>query len=348
MKTIALSILLCLPVLVSANRLVSQSDIARDTILLEFGDKGKVMLIADDPKDFETMVKYDLNKMVSEISESVQEEDSTTQVVKIEDDEGREYLRDSTASEYKVREDSKKWWEKLEDLDDEDEEEEKTNWNIKKSRSTMELEWGLANWLEDGDFPDAFDSNYSLRTWGSTYFAVKANTKTQVAGPFVLDYGVGMSWYQFKLENSEYQFIKGDESIELLERTDINPIKSKLGITHINASFIPMIDFNYGKDKPGNRGYEFLDREKRKHFRIGVGGYVGYRIGSRSKFIYQLDGDKQKDKSKGNFYLSNLRYGVKALIGISFIDMFVQYDLNNVFVKDRGPQLQAVSFGIVL
>ena len=64
--------------------------------------------------------------------------------------------------------------------------------------------------------------------------------------------------------------------------------------------------------------------------------------------VTKEDGDKEKDKDKDGFYLNNFRYGVRGQIGFRGIDIFFNYDLNELFADNRGPELNAFSFGVVL
>jgi hypothetical protein len=57
---------------------------------------------------------------------------------------------------------------------------------------------------------------------------------------------------------------------------------------------------------------------------------------------------RNKEKDNGNFYLSNVRYGLRGRVGWREMDLFVNYDLNQVFTSGNGPELNAFSFGIIL
>jgi hypothetical protein len=41
-----------------------------------------------------------------------------------------------------------------------------------------------------------------------------------------------------------------------------------------------------------------------------------------------------------------MRYGLRGQIGFNDIDLFVNYDMNDLFTEGKGPQLNAFSFGI--
>ena len=83
-----------------------------------------------------------------------------------------------------------------------------------------------------------------------------------------------------------------------------------------------------------------------KGFRIGAGVYGGYRIWSRTKYVYN-DGGKKKDKNTSNLLLSDLRYGVRGQLGFRGVDFFIEYDLNEMFQENQGaPNLNRIQFGI--
>ncbi len=79
-----------------------------------------------------------------------------------------------------------------------------------------------------------------------------------------------------------------------------------------------------------------------------VGPYVVYRISSKTKLVYESGGDRSREKNHDSFYLNNLRYGIRLQIGVRSTDIFVNYDMNDLFATDRGPKLNAISFGLIL
>ena len=79
--------------------------------------------------------------------------------------------------------------------------------------------------------------------------------------------------------------------------------------------------------------------------------YAGYRMGSTAKFVFKESGNSDRIKERDHFFLSNFRYGVRAQVGFQSFDMFILYDLNNVFEEGRGPggaELNAFTIGITL
>jgi hypothetical protein len=91
-----------------------------------------------------------------------------------------------------------------------------------------------------------------------------------------------------------------------------------------------------------------IENYKKQGFKIGVGVYGGYRLGSHSKIKFRQNDETDKDKEHSSFYLNNWRYGLRMRMGIKSLDLFFNYDLNELFSEGRGPELNAFSFGIIL
>jgi len=218
----------------------------------------------------------------------------------------------------------------------------------KRTIHNFNIEMGLNTWHGFGDV------NYSVKPWGSWYFGLGSVNKTQLKNSLFLEWGSGLSWYNWKLEDPSYQIIKTTTQLELAQPAninEINPIKSKLVASYLNVSLVPLFDFSQGSRKVvvKQTGNLKLIKSKNRGLRIGIGGYLGYRMYGRSKYVYK-EGNKlrNKEKDNGNFYLSNVRYGLRGRVGWKGMDIFVNYDLNQVFTSGVGPELNALSFGIIL
>jgi hypothetical protein len=216
----------------------------------------------------------------------------------------------------------------------------------------FEIDLGINNWLEDDKFPNDNNSLYAVRPWGSWYVALNAINDTHVAGPLHLEWGVGVSWYNFKFENEAVRVSEGANQVIFTEAaSDIESKKSKLTASYVNVSFVPVIKFgnqdnNNDKHRSHRHKWDWDNfGEDEGGFRLGVGGYAGYKLASYTKTVVD---DRNRDKDHDGFYLNNLRYGVRVQMGFRGVDLFANYDLNEMFVKNKGPQLNAFSFGVIL
>lgn len=207
------------------------------------------------------------------------------------------------------------------------------------------IDLGINNWLEDGEFPNDNNAPYSVRPWGSWYVGLNAINDTHIAGPLHLEWGVGVSWYNFKFENEATRLSEGADEVIFTEAPiDVDAKKSKLTASFVNASLVPMLRFGERKSRR-NRWARWDSFDNRGGFRIGAGAYAGYKIASYTKTVVD---DRNRDKDHDGFFLNNVRYGVRLQMGFRGVDVFANYDLNEVFVSNKGPQLNAFSFGVIL
>jgi hypothetical protein len=205
------------------------------------------------------------------------------------------------------------------------------------------LELGFNNYLQNGRFPEAYGEDYALNPLGSRYVALSSIFETHTSGPLSFQWGGSLSWYNFRFDDPRIRAFNED-GITFFEPvvTANNGRRSKLTAVYLNASLVPMLYLGKGaSERTCNKKY------RHSGFRVGLGGYAGYRIDSYSKFVYIDNGDRRKDRDKGNFALNNFRYGARFQAGYKGVDIFVNYDLNNLFIANRGPELNAFSFGLI-
>ncbi len=343
----------------------SGMDPDKDTVVIELNDS-KIVIITKSRAELADLQKYDINQMIKDLNAQLQD---SVEYLEINADEGTAYV-----NEERVGLDN---WERNDDqidikiggmelevdpdrFDDDDDDwyrrKKVTYTSERRDRTThhFNIDLGLNNWLENGEFPDANNSPYAIKPFGSWYVGLNSTNTTWIGGPLFLDWGLGVSWYNWKLEDPDYRIEKSDTRVELIRNPAQAGLKSKLTASYINAQVVPMFDFSRGRRRVTSiesNGVRFR-RYSRRGFRFGLGGYVGYRLGSHSKFVFKDGGSREKDKENGNFFLENVRYGLRAQIGWKGVEIFANYDLNEVFSTGRGPLgsdgLNAVSFGITL
>lgn len=222
------------------------------------------------------------------------------------------------------------------------------------THNDFRIDLGINNFLEDGSSPSENNELYAVRPWGSWYVALKSENDTHIGGALHLLWGGDVSWYNFKFEDESVRIIDGPEMVQFAQSNEaVSFQKSKLTAAYINASVVPMLKFGsrsrYHRKWFGFRGDNWdFGWNADEGFRIGAGMYAGYRIASYAKYVTKEDGDKEKDRDKDGFYLNNFRYGVRGQIGFRGVDIFINYDLNELFADNRGPKLNAFSFGVVL
>ena len=327
---------------------------SKDTIEVHFGEKGTILIHVESKEDLEALKEYDINTMLEDVNVPTKDELDDKEKIILQDDDGTKYLKDSVEEDEEFRQLENEF----EDTNNDEEPEEKEEYNYErianrfsgsKTSFVSGLDFGMNNYLEDGKYPDANNEQYTVKPWGSWYVAIMPTWQTHITGKFALDYGGGISWYNFKFQDPRTKLVKDDEGV-IFEQWDVElqASKSKLTIVHLNAHFVPMFDFGYRTSKKTyDDGFvQKKTRFRRNGFRIGAGGYVGTRIGSWQKLVWRSTGHKSKLREKDNYYLNNLRYGARFILGYGEVDIFVNYDISTLFAENRGPELNAISFGL--
>jgi hypothetical protein len=302
-----------------------------DSVVVELAKTSRMVFTIKDKSDLEQLKQYDFQAMFDDILIKLDKNDTVIVVV----DKQTEKI-------VVVPENTESWAVNVHGTDDDDDNDDDRHHYSRRHRTThsFNLDMGLSNYLQDGKFPDEEGEAYAVRSWGSWYFGLSSVQRTRFTNKFYLEWALGVSWYDFKFLNNNTVVVKDDSRISFEEDfNDVSFIKSRMEVTYLHASAVPM--FNFGKQRDGRKW-----RNYNSGFRIGAGPYAGYRVGSSTKQVYKEDGDKQKIKNKDNLYLNNVRYGVRLQVGFKSADFFFNYDINELFATGKGPKLNAFSFGI--
>lgn len=323
-----------------------------DSLIINVG-KSKIIFLVRDKQDLETLKNYDLNAILNQLSLKL--ENDSTGLVREENGQTTA-LSDTTIvvdNTNKEPEETTSAVNEYDDSEDKDDDSKDCETRHQKSNHYFNIDIGTNNYINNGKFPDETDELYTVRPFGSWYVGINSVNSTYVGGPLYLEWGPSVTWYNFKFQNDRVRVIDGPDGTTFAEDTDLPDAdfkKSKLTVAYANFSLVPM--FSFGEPKRVKRDiWPWNDKkeweEEQKGFRIGVGGYAGYRIASYSKIVYD-DGGKEKDKDKDNFNLNNFRYGLRLQMGYRGTDLFFNYDMNELFTEGKGPKLNAFSFGIIL
>ncbi|MEJ8802333.1 outer membrane beta-barrel protein [Pontibacter sp. H249] len=203
--------------------------------------------------------------------------------------------------------------------------------HYKASKFNFDIDLGYNNLLntEDTQVPD-------LKTLGSRYVSLNLHLNNQIGGrksPFYIVSGFEFAFNNFMFDDN---IVVNDinKVTTFTELTDRNFEKSKLTYSSVNIPIMPKLQFKRENGKDG--------------FLIGAGGFAGYRLGSHTKLKYQEEGKTEKDKTRDNYNLSDFQYGLEGVIGYGSVNLFVKYNMNDVFKDNRGPQANVISFGLRL
>jgi hypothetical protein len=312
----------------------------KDSIVVEFGKSGKIVIYVETKEDFEKLKLMNINEIIRELD--LEENVKNDEMVIVQQTKKNGITKDIVT----VRED----WDEtevrvgnLKVLVDQsglhtkvkvEQQEKKKKDNF---RTYFETDLGINNYLQNGSFPTS-DEPYAVKGWGSWNVGLNMMAAQKLSKRFFWKYGLGFHFYNFKFENRAYQAIRTPESIGFQMRSDVNGFKSKISASYVTA--MTLFELDFGKMK----------NEWNKGLKLAFGPYAGYRLGGRSKFVYrELDGSgRKKDKEDTGLYLNNFRYGLRGELGIGDLKFFSSYDLNTLFQEGKGPELNPLTFGIVL
>jgi hypothetical protein len=359
-KVYALAVLLLSFIQVNAASLGHSNDISdKDSIVVTFGDKTRLIIYGENRKELEKIMKYDLNALLKDLKMRLDTTQADTTFLKEEFD-GNNYLKDpadKVEKDYvriglrgihikdgdtRVSIDGKGV--EVKDGDEvvtSDSTYRRTGKRFYRSgggsspRKGFNVALGLNTYGTNEATVGYNKTDYDLKPFGSRFVSLGYIASTTVIkgkdARLHFDFGIDFSWYNMMFDGNN-TIVKTDEKVEFLpvqeNGQEVEMKKTKLVVPYVNLSFMPTLSFPRS----------FISY-------ISAGVYGGYRIGSYTKL--RREGSKDKDHVRKNFYIEDLRYGLAAEIGIrNFPDLFVNYDLNYLYEANRGPSVRMLSFGV--
>jgi hypothetical protein len=312
--------------------------VLKDSVVIEFGKAGRIVIMVQSTEDFEKLKLMNINQIISELGVKENKETGEVTLVEIRKKDGsvKEVVRvNENGMETEVRLGRMRVLVDESGLDTkvkiETDPKEKKDPGLK---TDFNIDLGINNFIKDKTFPTS-DQPYAAKGWGSWNVGLNWVASQRLAKGFHWNFGLGFQWYNFKFENRDFQAVRGQDQISFVERTDVTGVKSKLSASYLTA--MTLLKVNLGKTEEG--------------VSLAAGPYVGYRLGGRSKFVYEEPGSSTDRIEKVNtgLYLENLRYGLRGEIGIGKdLAFFSTYDLNEFFQPGKGPALNPITFGIII
>ena len=195
------------------------------------------------------------------------------------------------------------------------------------------FELGLNNYITPtGSFPSSFLTLNTGKSWNVNInfmqYSINLNKKNSIG--LVTGLGFQMNDYKFSDNNS----IEKDPNGNIVEIPfDINLSMSKF---HANYLTLPLIaEFHLNPDRYGRRLY------------IGAGLIGSLKLWSYTKIKYHNPG-KIKAKKYSDLSINPWQYAATFRVGFKAIKLFVNYNLNSLFVNGKAETLYPISIGLVL
>lgn len=222
----------------------------------------------------------------------------------------------------------------------------KERWNTKnkKQRSTTTqfiFAMGVNNVLNNDNLNSLNSSEYKF--WESHFYEVGWSWKTRFSSKpshFYFKYGISFLWNNLRLKENRVHVKNGNV-------TEIQTFGSQLSesrLRHVQMNFPVHLEWDFSKNKRYIDG-RLRDRTN-KSVRFGVGGFVGFKLGTRQYLEYNnAQGVAVEEVQYNNFNMNVFNYGISTYLGYRSTSFYVKYDLNPLF---KNTKTRNISMGIRL
>jgi len=144
--------------------------------------------------------------------------------------------------------------------------------------------------------------------------------------------GLGFEWNSYGFKNS-ITLDPDANYISAFQDSGITYQKNKLRTCFLNVPLFLEINTS---DNPY------------KSFHLAGGLTFGYKLGSRTKQEYEIDGYEFDVNKKDDYNLNPFRYSATVRAGYGGFTVFANYALSELFEKNKGPKLYPFSIGLSL
>jgi hypothetical protein len=167
--------------------------------------------------------------------------------------------------------------------------------------------------------------------WNSIGFNTNLMFDIPIAKGNKVSFGVGLTHSLFKVETSGKAF-NADTSYTFTELSTYQPFAEESRYLIGNSFAVPM---------------EFRFRTKGwKHFKVHIGGRIGYQSNLYSKTINHFQNGKQVYKDYSFVDVNPLSYSAHIRVGIRNWALYGSYNLNSIFKTRSSVQLNLFQVGL--
>ena len=155
--------------------------------------------------------------------------------------------------------------------------------------------------------------------------------------PIIKDYlgittGLGIQWNRYSLKGN-YDITATNDTIFGVENTAVNYSKNILRSAYLQAPLLLQINTN---------------KNPSESWTIAAGIVGGIRIGGLHKTKWEIDGNESKDKTKDDFNFRPFSASLMAVVGYGDWNLYMTYNLTDVFNEGSALSLRGVNAGILL
>lgn len=208
----------------------------------------------------------------------------------------------------------------------------------RRTYSDLVFAFGLNNAIIKGQSLN--DTPYKV--WGSRFFEIGWTWRTRVfknTNFMRFHYGFSFQFNGLKSQDNLYYVV--DDEGKTVQTPFAFPLrKSKLRMDNL----VFPVHFEFGPFKT-TRSEHRIRYSLKNQFRIGLGAYGGFNMGTRQKLKYNQDGSNRKTTIKGGLNSSPFIYGLSGYMGVNCFSVYIKYDLNPIF-KSPSDEQRNISFGL--
>ncbi|NMM49611.1 outer membrane beta-barrel protein [Marinigracilibium pacificum] len=184
--------------------------------------------------------------------------------------------------------------------------------------------WGEVGFTFVLDKPDSVDSNW----WASK----RAQFNYQIELPLgknsgiTFHPGIGVAVEKHSYKNNQVFLDTGDETIFTSAADYVGGGVKKSGFytTYIDVP----LEFMWHLNKS----------DYRRSFKVGLGGYFGYALESKTKIKYETAGDTRKFQEKSDYGIESFRYGGVVKIGFGGVMAYYRHNFSKIFKESEAPE----------
>jgi hypothetical protein len=153
-----------------------------------------------------------------------------------------------------------------------------------------------------------------------------------IKGFLGLTTGLGIQWNRYALKGN-YDISATNDTIFGVENTAVNYSKNVLSSAYLQAPLLLQINTN---------------KNPSESWTIAAGIVGGIRIGGLHKTKWETNGNVSKDKTKDDFNFKPFQASLMALVGYGDWNLYMTYNLTDVFNEGSALSLRGVNAGILL
>jgi hypothetical protein len=207
----------------------------------------------------------------------------------------------------------------------------------KRTTSQFVFAAGFNNLITNGTIAKS-----DFRYFGSHFYEIGLTGNTRILKTnnlLHLKYGVSLMYNNLRPTNKRFFTENGFQTNLVNSPLNLNDSRFKT----INMVVPLHLEFDFTPTKTDSESKSYF--KTHDSFRIGIGGFAGFNIGTRQYLKYELDNHDYKVKEKGNFNTNDFVYGLSTYVGYQGTSLYLKYDLNPLFTNNSIKQ-NNVSLGL--